>query len=99
MHVEEDVLGLVLPPSCEAKSYCSMYAYGNHIRVRGVEIDLSTCNSGVAITFLQSCRASRKDQNHTVANVEYKGWVEEIIGIDYGKFKLLLLYCKWRLCY
>jgi len=27
--------------------------------------------------------------------VEYVGWIEEIIGADYGKFELLLLYCKW----
>ena len=93
--VDEDVLGLVLPPSCEAKSYRSMYAYGNHIRVRGAEVHLSTCDSGVAATFSQSCRASRKDKNHMLANVEYVGWVEEIIGADYGKFELLLLYCKW----
>ena len=56
---------------------------------------MSTCNNGVAATFSQACRASRKDQNHTVTNVEYVGWVEEIIGVDYGKFELLLLYCKW----
>ena len=49
--VDEDVLGLVLPPSCEAKSYRSMYAYGNHIRVRGAKVDLSTSDNGVASTF------------------------------------------------
>ena len=93
--VHEDVLGLVLSPSREAKSYRSMYAYGNHIRVRGAEVDLSTCDNGVAAPFSQSCRSSRKDKNHMLANVEYVGWVEEIIGADYGKFELLLLYCKW----
>jgi len=93
--VDEDVLGLVLPPSCEAKSYRSMYAYGNHIHVRGAEVDLSTCDSGVAATFSQSWRASRKDKNQRLTNMEYVGWVEEIIGADYGKFELLLLYCKW----
>jgi hypothetical protein len=92
IQVDEDVLALVLPPSCEAKSYRSMYAYGNHICVRRAEVDLTTCDSGVAATFSQSCRASRKDQNHRLANVEYVGWVEEIIGVDYGKFELLLLY-------
>ena len=49
--VHEDVFGLVLPPSCEAKSYRSMYAYMNHIRVRRAEVDLSTCDNGVAATF------------------------------------------------
>jgi len=50
MHVE-DVAGLFLPPSCEAKSYRSMYAYGNHIRVHRAEVHLTTYNSGVTATF------------------------------------------------
>ena len=94
MHVEEDVVDLVLLPSSEAKLYRSMYVYVNHIRMRGTEAYFSTCNNGLAATFSQSCHASRKDQKHTEANVEYVGWVEEIIGANYGKFELLLVYCK-----
>jgi hypothetical protein len=33
--VSEDVHALLLPPRREAKAYNAMYAYGNHIRVRG----------------------------------------------------------------
>ena len=95
MHVEEDAKNLTLPPSCEAKSYRIIYAYGNHIRVRSAEVELPTSDSGIAAMFSQACHANMKDQNHTVANVEYVGWVEEIIGVDYGKFELLLLFCKW----
>ena len=73
MHLEEVVKNLTLPPSCDAKLYRSMYAYGNHLRVRSVETKLSTSDSGVAARFSQACRASRKDRNHTVANVEYVG--------------------------
>jgi hypothetical protein len=29
------------------------------------------------------------------ANLEYIGWVDEIIGVDYGKFEFLVLYCTW----
>jgi hypothetical protein len=29
------------------------------------------------------------------ANLEYIRWVDEIIGVDYGKFELLVLYCTW----
>ena len=86
----DDVLALLLPPSRDAKGYRSMYAYGNHIRVRGAEQDLSTCDSGVAATFLQSCRS-----NMRTANLEYVGWVEEIISVDYGKFEVVVLYCTW----
>ena len=93
--VEDDVKALMYPPSRDAKSYRSMYAYGNHIRVRGAEVDLSTCDSGVAATFSQACRASSGDRNMRTANLEYIGWVDEIIGMDYGKFEVIVLYCTW----
>jgi len=49
--VSEDVQILLLPPSRDAEGYKSMYAYRNHIRVREAEVDISTCDSGVAIRF------------------------------------------------
>ena len=93
--VSDDVRALLLPPSRNAKGYRSMYAYGNHIRVRGAEVDLSTCDSGVAATFLQSCRSSSSDRNMKTSNLEYVGWVEEIISVDYGNFEVVVLYCTW----
>jgi hypothetical protein len=95
IEVQDDTKALLLPPSAVAKSYRSMYAYGNHIQVRAAESDLTTCDSGVAATFSQSCRASTSDQNQTRANLEYIGWVDEIIAVDYGQFELLVLYCMW----
>jgi hypothetical protein len=35
------------------------------------------------------------DCNMRTANLEYIGWVDEIIGVDYGKFELLVLYYTW----
>ena len=93
--VSEDILALLLPPRREAKGYKAMYAYGNHIRVRSAEVDMSTCDSGVAATFLQSCRSSSSDRNMRTANLEYVGWVDEIISVDYGKFEVVVLYCTW----
>jgi hypothetical protein len=29
------------------------------------------------------------------ANLEYIGWVDKILGVDYGVFELILLYCTW----
>jgi hypothetical protein len=69
--VEDDVKALMFPPSRDAKSYRSMYAYGNHIRVRGAEVDFNTCDNGVAATFSQACRASSGDRNMRTANMEY----------------------------
>ena len=93
--VSEDVHALLLPPRREAKAYKAMYAYGNHIRVRGAEASMSTCGSGVAATFLQSCRSSSSDKNMRTANLEYVGWVDEIISVDYGKYEVVVLYCTW----
>jgi hypothetical protein len=93
--VSDDVRALLLPPPRDAKWYRSMYAYGNHIRVRGAKADLSTCDSGVAAIFLQLCRSSSSDKNMRMANLEYVGWVEEIISVDYEKFEVVVLYCTW----
>ena len=71
--VSDDVRALLLPPSRYAKVYRSIYAYGNHVRVRGVEVDLSTCDSDVAATFLQSCHSSSGDRNMRTTNLEYVG--------------------------
>ena len=93
--VSEDVHALLLPPRREAKAYKAMYAYGNHIRVRGAEASMSTCDSGVAATFLQSCHSSSSDKNMRTSNLEYVGWVDEIINVDYGKYEVVVLYCTW----
>ena len=88
-----DIQALLMPPLRYAKSYKSMYAYGNHIRVRNVESNMHMCDSGVVATFLQACHASNNSQNVRTTNLEYIGWVEKIIGVDYGEFELIVLYC------
>ena len=27
--------------------------------------------------------------------MEYVGWVEEILALDYGRYELVVLYCNW----
>ena len=72
-----------------------MYVYGNHIQVRSAEVNLYTCDSGVAATFPQSCQVNLSDRNLSTTHLEYIGWMEEIIAIDYGKFELYVFYCLW----
>ena len=93
--VKEDVRALMLPPSDVAKSYRSMYAFGNHVRVRSAQAQLTTMDSGVAATFRQLCRSGVKDTNPKSADLEYVGWVEEILSVDYGHFEVVVLYCNW----
>ena len=93
--VPQDVKALMLHPLDVAKSYRSMYAFGNRIRVRSAEAQLTTANSGVATTFRQLCHAGIKDRNLQAAELEYVGWVEEILLVDYGHFEVVVLYCNW----
>ena len=93
--IDEDVFVLSLPPSSQATSYRSMYAFGNHIRVFSAEGTLTTADFGVAATFSQNCRSSVRAKNLKVANLEYVGWVEEILAVDYGRYELVVLYCNW----
>jgi hypothetical protein len=44
-----------MPLTLETKLYRSMYAYKNHIHVASVEKHLTTCDSGIATTFKQTC--------------------------------------------
>jgi hypothetical protein len=87
--ISEDVKDLMMPLSRKATNYRAMYAYGNHIRVRSTEVDLTTCDNGVATMFSQECPTTTGDRNMTTTNLEYVGWVEEIIG------EFLVLYYTW----
>ena len=93
--IDEDILVLYFPPSSQSTSYRSMYAFENHIRVRSAEGTLTTCDCGVAATFSQNCRSSGHAKNIKAANLEYVRWVEEILVVDYGRYKLVVLYCNW----
>jgi hypothetical protein len=56
---------------------------------------MSTCDSGVAATILQSCCYSFSDKNTKTTNLEYVGWVDEIINVDCGEYEVAVLYCTW----
>ena len=36
------------------------------------------------------------DTNLKVAGLEYVGWVEVILSIEYGLLELVVLYCNWE---
>jgi hypothetical protein len=69
-----------------------MYAYGNHIRVKNVETNLVTMDSGVVATFTTMCKSSGQDSSPIKANLEYVGWVEKILELDYGTCVIVLFY-------
>ena len=93
--VKQDVKALMLPPSDQTNPYRSMYAFGNHVRVRSAQAQLTTMDYGVAATFRQLCHSGLKDTNPKSADLEYVGWVEEILLVDYDHFEVVVLYCNW----
>ena len=71
-----------------------MWAFGNHLRVRSVETQLSTCDSGVAVTFLRPCRSGMRDRNPVLARIEYVGNVEEILEVNYEGLFVTIFACR-----
>jgi hypothetical protein len=84
--VVEDMVSISIGPLDLATSYRSMCAFGNHLWVVSVEAHLSTLDSSVATTFEQECRYRSNDWNPIMASIEYVGWIEEILELDYGWF-------------
>jgi len=73
-----------MPPTLKARSYRSMYAYGNHIRIASVKKHLTTYDSGIDVTFEQTCVSGLNDHRPITAKLEYVGWVEKILQLNYG---------------
>ncbi len=71
-----------------------MWAFSNHIQVSSVEKHLTTHDNGVTIIFEQECVLGPNDHRIVVAKLEYVGWVEEILKLNYGVLNLVLL-CNW----
>ena len=93
--VEADVVSLSKPPSDLATKYCSIWAFGNHLRVASAEIHLTTCDSGVAAIFRHLCRSGPRDRHLVLADVEYVGQVHEILELNYGGLCVIVLLCNW----
>ena len=53
--VAPDVIDISIGPTRMVTSYRSMWAYGNHFRVKSAERNLTTVDWGVAATFEQEC--------------------------------------------
>jgi hypothetical protein len=53
--INQKTIYMSMSPMLETKSYCSMYAFGNHIRVVSVEEHLTISDSGATTTFEHVC--------------------------------------------
>jgi hypothetical protein len=69
-----------------------MYAYGNHIREKSAKTNLVTMDFGVAATFTTMCKPSGQDYSPIKAYLEYVGWIEEKLELDYGTTCVIVLF-------
>jgi hypothetical protein len=72
-----------------------MWAFGNHLRVANAKHHLLIVDSGVVTTFEQECHSRSNDRKLVLASLEYVGWIEEILELDYGRFQTIVLLCNW----
>jgi hypothetical protein len=47
------------------------------------KVHMAIANLGVVAIFEQECCSHSNDQNPIVALIEYVGWIEEILELDY----------------
>jgi hypothetical protein len=94
--IDKEIIQLSIPPTLKATSYRSIFAYGNHIRVRSAKTQhLVTMDSGVAAVFGTTCRSSVNNKNPVNVDVEYVEYVEEILELNYGTTCVIVLLCHW----
>ena len=61
-----------------------MKAYGMHIKVMIEKADKNMCNNAIEATFMQPRRGIQDTIYPNFVPMEYIGWVEEIVAINYG---------------
>jgi len=80
-----------MPPTLEATTYHAMYVFGNHLHVSSGEKHFTTRNNGIVIMFKQECVSGPNDQPILV-KLEYVGWIEEILELNYGVLNTTLFF-------
>jgi hypothetical protein len=62
--------------------------------VVSAEEHLTASDSGVVATWKQVCVSGPNDLRPVVANLEYVGWVKEILELNYGVLNIVVLLCN-----
>ena len=93
--VPDIVKDVSIPPKFECRKFKSIWAFGYRFRVASYKKNLSTRDSGIAVTFSRPWRSSTRDRNLVEANVEYIGELEEIVELDYCQMRVVVFVCRW----
>jgi hypothetical protein len=82
-------------PEKVAPAYRAMYAYGMHLRIKSAKEEKITSDIGVAFAVWWRSRGWTKDKRSQLESVEYIGWIEEILELDYRNHYYIVLVCSW----
>jgi hypothetical protein len=83
-----------MPPTLKTMSYRAIYAYGNLICVADAKEQLTINDYGVVATFEQECVLGSNDQRPILAKLEYVGWVEKLLELNYEVLNIVVLLCN-----
>lgn len=83
--IDVDVVDLSMPPRQRIRTFKSLKAYRNKLRMASAEVHLVTANSGVIVTCETLQRSGLSDRNLIAGEVTYYGKIVDIIELDYGR--------------
>ncbi|MCO5608538.1 hypothetical protein L7F22_062749 [Adiantum nelumboides] len=78
-----------------ARMYTNMWAYGQHLRIKAIDVMRLTQDSSVVASFEQLSRASSRDTNLVDSELGYVGTIVGIYEISYRIFKQVILKVDW----
>lgn len=78
-----------------ATAYRAMYAHGMHLQIKSVEEEKVTIDSRVVATMWHRNRGKAVNKVGHLETVNYIGWIEEILELDYRSQCCIVLVCSW----
>ncbi|MCO5551611.1 hypothetical protein L7F22_005116 [Adiantum nelumboides] len=79
----------------QARMYTNMWAYGQHLRIKAIDVMRLTQDSSVVASFKQLSHASSRDTNLVDSELGYVGTIVGIYEILYQIFKQVILKVDW----
>jgi hypothetical protein len=90
-----DVMEASKLPESRATAYRAMYTKGMHLRIRTAEEEKITCDNAVVSAVWKRSRSTDSNAGGTLDKMEYVGWVEEILELNYRTHCVIVLLCSW----
>ncbi|MCO5607792.1 hypothetical protein L7F22_061993 [Adiantum nelumboides] len=81
--------------SDEARMYTNMWASGQHLRIKAIDVMRLTQDSSIVASFKQLSRATSRDTNLVDSELGYVGTIVGIYEISYRIFKQVILKVDW----